>query len=491
MNRSSHSNRILLINAERTATRSPNLGLGYLASVMRQAGWQVRIFDAAQKFSSTAGLIGAIQSGPWDLIGFQAYSSGYPITRSAARIAAWFNPGTPILLGGRHASPLAEEALAEESAFSWAVVSEGELTLSELAARMKEGPLTDDILATIPNLVRRTDHGFARGPARNPDNLDDLPMPAWDLIGPERYPDSPIGAFVDALPVVPIITSRGCPCRCGFCGAHLSGTKIRLRTPDSVVDEIEYLHKRHGVREIQILDDNFNWHRSHAEGVCEEILRRDLKIFLSFPNGLRLDHLDAELVRLFERTGCRSATVGIESGSQKTLDRMNRRITKEKMEHLLHEIKANSNIRLTGNFIIGVPGETPEDIEQTIQYAASLPIDRASFMVYLPLPGTDFFNELKAAGRLSSMDYGHLSPNEGVIPFVPDGMTSTDIRRFLFRCYARFYGRPAILKGLLREVHSAGQLGFLMGKTLGRLSGPRVGGPSLRALRAYEKTIVS
>jgi len=479
--------RILLVNVERTATRSPNLGLGYLASVIRRQGWDVRLFDAAQKGAGTTALLSALREGPWDIIGFQAYSSGYPITRAAARIARKLNPDTPILLGGRHASPLAEEALGEEEAFTWAVVSEGELSLQELAAHAGAGSIPDEILATIPNLVRRTPAGFMRGPSRNPENLDDLPLPAWDLIGPEHYPDSPIGAFVDALPVVPIITSRGCPCRCGFCGAHLAGTKIRLRSPEAVVDEMEYLHKRHGVREIQILDDNFNWHRSHAEGVCEQILKRDLKIFISFPNGLRLDHLDADLVRLFERTGCRSATIGIESGSQKTLDRMNRRITKEKMEHLLREIKANSSIRLTGNFIIGVPGETAADIEQTIEYAASLPIDRASFMVYLPLPGTDFFNELKAAGKLSSMDYGHLSPNEGVVPFVPDGMTPSDIRRFLFRCYARFYGRPAILKGLLHEVHSPGQLGFLLGKTLGRLSGPRIGGPSLKALQAIER----
>lgn len=487
------SKRILLVNAERTATRSPNLGLGYLAAVARRSGWEAVLFDAAQHNSGTGELVQIIKSRPWDLIGFQAYSSGYPVARAAARIAASLHPGTPILLGGRHASPLAEEALGEEPAFTWAVVSEGEACLQELAAAIDANAygtaLADDVLATIPNLVRRTPEGFARGPAHNPDNLDDLPMPAWDLIGPSHYPDSPIGAFVDTLPVAPIITSRGCPCRCGFCGAHLTGTKIRLRSPEAVVDEMEFLHRRHGVREVQILDDNFNWHRGHAEGVCEQILKRNLKIFISFPNGLRLDHLDAELVRLFERTGCRSATIGIESGSQKTLDRMNRRITKEKMEHLLHEIKANSNIRLTGNFIIGVPGETRDDIEQTIRYAATLPLDRASFMVYLPLPGTAFFDELKAAGRLSSMDYGQLSSNEGGIPFTPDGMTPADIRRFLFRCYAHFYARPRIVSGLLRGVHSPGQLAFLAGKTLGRLSGSRIGGPTPAALEAILKTL--
>lgn len=479
--------RILLVSAERTATRSPNLGLGYLAAVARRSGWEVTVFDAAQNGCGTKQLVETIGRHSWDLIGFQAYSSGYPITRAAARIAARMHPGTPVLLGGRHASPLAEEALSEEPSFTWAVVSEGELCVSALTSALDalpEGGIpADDVLAGIPNLVRRVGDGFARGPSRNPEVLDDLPMPAWDLIGPSRYPDSPIGAFVDALPVVPIITSRGCPCRCGFCGAHLAGTKIRLRSPEAVVDEMEYLHKRHGVREIQILDDNFNWHRSHAEGVCEQILRRNLKIFISFPNGLRLDHLDADLVRLFERTGCRSATIGIESGSQKTLDRMNRRITKEKMEHLLHEIKANSRIRLTGNFIIGVPGETRDDIEQTIRYAASLPIDRASFMVYLPLPGTSFFDELKAAGKLTSMDYGMLSPNEGGIPFTPDGMTQAEVRRFLFRCYAKFYLRPSIARGLLHEVHSPSQIAFLAGKTIGRLAGSRVGGPTADALQ--------
>ncbi len=479
--------RVLLINAERTATRSPNLGLGYLASVMRRAGCEVHLFDAAQRGCGNTALIQSLKSGPWDLIGFQAYSSGYPITRAAARVAAMFNPDTPIILGGRHASPLAEEALGEEPAFTWAAASEGELCVEALANVIGNGPISDTVLATIPNLVRRTANGFARGPANNPEDLDSLPMPAWDLIGPARYPDSPIGAFVDALPVVPLITSRGCPCRCGFCGAHLVGTKIRLRSPELVVDEMEYLHKRHGVREIQILDDNFNWHRSHAEGVCEQILKRNLKIFISFPNGLRLDHLDADLVRLFERTGCRSATIGIESGSQKTLDHMNRRITKEKMESLLHEIKANSKIRLTGNFIIGVPGETPDDIEQTIKYAASLPIDRASFMVYLPLPGTSFFDDLKAEGKLTSMDYGQLSPNEGGIPYVPDGMTAAQIRTYLMRCYAHFYGRPNIIKGLFREIHSPGQLGFLVGKTLGRLGGSRFGGPSRQALESFLK----
>lgn len=464
--------RVLLVNPDLALVRSPNLPLGYLAAALEAAGHEVRLADVSQKGFSRARLLRVATSGEANLVAIQVYSCGWDAARAIARAVKAAGHRTRVVVGGRHVSALPEEVLAEEPAVDFALTSECEETLPQLA-RALEGE--GDGLALVPNLYRRDPGGgIVRGPAAPLPDLDRLPFPAWDRIAPALYPPAPQGGVVKAFPVAPLITSRGCPYRCRFCASGVGNDPerpVRFRSPESVADEVGLLVRRHGVAEIQILDDNFTLRRSHAEGVCETLLRRGLRVALSLPNGVRLDRLDEDLVRLMERAGCYSVTVGIDSGSQRVLDLMDRRVTLEMMEERIRMIKAHSRIRVTGNFILGLPGETVDDIRRTIEFSRRIPLDRAYFALYLPLPGSPLFEELRAAGRLDRFRYADLTPGARAVPFTPDGMTARELRGWLVRAYLSFYLRPRVLAGVLGEVRGIDHACFLAGKVGSRLFG--------------------
>ena len=166
---------------------------------------------------------------------------------------------------------------------------------------------------------------------------------------------------------------------------------MRTRDPHKVVDEIEMLVNKYGVKEIQIEDDNFTLVREHCVAICEEILKRNIKILWSLPNGVRIDKLDKELLILMKKAGCVSMALGIESANQRILDLIKKQLNKKVVRETC-ELISEVGIETTGFFMIGFPTETKEEIKNTINFAASLPIDRAHFTKVTPLPGTELFD---------------------------------------------------------------------------------------------------
>ena len=147
-------------------------------------------------------------------------------------------------------------------------------------------------------------------------NIDDFGRPDWASIDPRTYPVAPHGMIAHAHPIAPIITTRGCPYSCTYCSAPITaGKRMRYRDPKNVVDEIEMLVNDFGVKEIQIEDDNFTLNRKHCITICEEILKRGIKVLWSLPNGVRIDKLDKEMLLLMKKAGCVSMALGIESAN--------------------------------------------------------------------------------------------------------------------------------------------------------------------------------
>jgi radical SAM superfamily enzyme YgiQ (UPF0313 family) len=452
---------VLLVNPDESLARSPNLGLGYLASAVRAAGHVVRLVDVCQLGASRDTVAAAISESRWDVVGLQAYSCGYHEARRVAQQVKAALPSAAVVLGGRHASALPEEVLSDERAVDFVVAGDGEEPFTALLTRIAKGEAPD-----VPGVWWRDGDVIRGSPSSHAVDLTQLEIPAWDLIAPARYPVAPVGAFVRATPIAPIITSRGCPYSCAFCAAPSQTKTVRFRAPAAVVDEIELLVRVHGAREIQILDDNFTLNRSHAVAVLEALLARGLGVALSLPNGVRLDRLDGELVELLERAGCYSVAVGIDSGSQRILDEMGRCLTVDRMEEQIHLIRRHSQIRLTGNFILGLPGETPEDLSRTLEFALRLPLDRAYFGMYLPLPGSELFARLRSAGKLDGLDYASLSPRHGAPVYVPDGLTASGVTAAVRSAYVRFYARPRVIAGILREIKDVRHAAFLVRKAL-------------------------
>lgn len=299
------------------------------------------------------------------------------------------------------------------------------------------------------------------------EDLDSLDFPDWELINPNTYPHAPHGTFTKALPAAPIITSRGCPYTCTYCGVKSNaGNNLRKRSYENIISEIELLINNYGVKEIHIEDDNFTFDRQRVVDFCNMLLDKDLKIYWSCPNGVRLDTLDKELLLLMERSGCYSFAVGVESGSPKILKDMHRHITVEKMKEKINLIAKNTNIKMTGFVMAGYPTETLDDIKETIRFVNSLPLDRVQYSNFLPLPGTRIFDELlqKKEISLNTLDWDGFQDNS--IIYSPPGITKKQLQKIIKKAFCRFYFRPRIIFSLLKEIHSFNQFKFVFSRVI-------------------------
>jgi len=277
-------------------------------------------------------------------------------------------------------------------------------------------------------------------------------MPAWDIMDPRSYPDEVQGAFYKGFPVGSIITSRGCPYECTFCAnGILMGRTLRFRDIEKVIDEIEHLIDNYHVEEIHILDDNFTINKKRALNFCQRMKERNIKTNIAFPNGVRLDRLDEEILLALREIGTYSITVGVESGSQGILDHMKKALTLDLIKEKIDLVK-KLGFNVNAFFIIGYPAETKKDIINTIKFAKELPIDIANFSCFLPLPGTEITQELLNSGRLKKINYAELFYSK--VPFSPDGITKRELKTFQRKAFLSFYLRLHILLGLILRLKS-------------------------------------
>jgi len=199
------------------------------------------------------------------------------------------------------------------------------------------------------------------------------------------------------------------------------GRGMRARSKESIIEELDLLYNKYGVREYQIIDDCFTSKRSLAEGVCNEIISRGWKINITFPNGVRVESLDEDLLKLLERAGCYSIGMAIESGSQRIVDHMKRHQDLERIKEKVKLVARTTKIRMTGFFILGYPAEEREDILKTIKLAKKLPLKRAQFTIWIPVPGSEMTETLKREGKLNIKNLSSVVLNQ--INYVPEHLT--------------------------------------------------------------------
>lgn len=440
-------------------TRIPPLGLGYLASALRAAGHEPRVLDCPRQGLDRDAVAETLAGWQPGVVGFQTFTADLPVIRELCADARRLLPGAVLVLGGPHPSCLPEHCFRFIPEIDYAFLGEAERSLVRLVDDLAAGRPDP---AAVPGLAWREGDKVRANPPAWEKDLDALGRPAWDLIPPDRKNLSPHGAFVRRLPVAPLVTTRGCPFPCTFCAARrISGKPVRKRSVEDILGEIRHLKETYGVREIHVEDDNFTFHRDFAEAFCQGLLDARLDVTWCCPNGIRLDTLDEALVRLMRRSGCYSVAVGIESGSDRVLRLIRKQLdTREIRERLglLHR----AGIKTTGFFIIGLPGETEAEILETVRFAKSLPLDRAQFSTYLPLPGTDDFDAWIAGRDLDTVDWKQFYTTEVV--YAPEGITLARMATLQSKAFLSFYLRPRILWGILREVRSPRHFFHLLGR---------------------------
>ncbi len=430
---------------------APPLGLGYLAGSLLAAGHDdVEIIDCVRDGITTETLGRILSEKKPDLIGITVVTSTYPSAVELCKTAR--NCCTAkIILGGPHPSALPELTLRDTGADA-VIVGEGEKTITELAVSEDEWSKVHG----IAYLDSKSGKFVKTEPRKIEPDIDKLAWPAWQLIALAKYPNSAHGAISKNFPTAPIITSRGCPYDCSFCAVNnIWQHKFRRRSPKNVVDEIEYLVKTFGVNEIHIEDDNFTLIREHAEKISQEIIDRKLNISWKCPNGVRADRLDLDLLTLMKKSGCYLLAFGIESGSDEILKRHSKAIDKEKIKEAVRMCK-EVGIETQGFFILGLPGETKETIDETIRFSKELELDWAYFSSFTPFPGSSLWNELKDETR--DLDWSLLKQSTVARSFC--SLSDDELKAQQKRAFREFYFRPKMLVNLAKHVRLS-QLGFL------------------------------
>lgn len=435
----------------------PPIGLGYLATALRKNGFDVSILDGIKEKLNLEKLADRVSEWKPDVIGIQVFSCDAHTVKEYVSKIREIDRNILVIVGGAHVSGVGKEVFDYFSGIHFAIAGEAETAFPMLLKKVNAG---EKNLEEVSGLIWKKGSNIIANAQKFEENLDDLGFPAWDLMDPRTYPQAPQGAVFKNWPIAPILTSRGCPYRCTYCAGHLTtGYNIRFRSIEKVLEEIEMLCNDYGVREIHIIDDNFTFKRERAIKFCNGILERGLDISLTFPNGVRLDTLDEELLRLLKKAGCYSITLGIESGSQRILNDMKKSLNLKTIEEKVALIN-KVGIDIMAFFIIGYLTETRETILETIEFAKRLKIKRAHFSTFLPLPSTEATKMLIRDGVIKEINYDTLFYTKAPLP--PKGMTSEELKMLQRKAFLEFYMRPRIITGMIKEVRSPIHLKMLV-----------------------------
>jgi anaerobic magnesium-protoporphyrin IX monomethyl ester cyclase len=441
---------LLIASAADSHYTVPPVGLGYLGTALKKNGFDVSILDRVKSKMNHSVFKNYISRLHLKAVGFQVFSCDMEYIVESVKIVKNLLPDVIVIAGGSHPTCAGKIIFNEIEDLDFAFQGEGEIGLPMLLKKIING---EDIHCNeIPNLMWKENNDIIINKREFIDDLDSLGFPSWDLIRPDTYPRNPQGAFYKNFPIAPIVTSRGCPFNCTFCASNLMmGRKLRLRSIDNVIEEIKLLYIDYGIREFNIIDDNFTYYPDRVKYFCRKIQESGMTISLSFPNGVRLDTLDEELLDMLHQIGTYALTVGIESGSQRILDAMRKNLDIHTIEEKINLIN-RSGIDPGGFFIIGFPGETKEDIQKTISFAKKLKITKAQFSNFMPLPGTHETNNLIEEGKISKIGWASLFYSR--VAYCPDGITTRELKQMQRKAFLGFYLRPKILFKMLSEIKS-------------------------------------
>jgi len=414
------------------------ISLPSIAGLLRARGFEVILIDCMAENLDSANTIQKIEKFLPQLIIINFSTATFSADKNFTLELKKALPKTHLAGIGVHVSTLPEETLIE-TALDSIIRGEPEMTALDLANQLKGR----DRLRYVQGLSYRGNPTFVNNPAREfINNLDLLPFPARDLLKNERY-KMPIYN----RPYTLVITARGCPNNCSFCTANIYyGSKIRMRSPENVLDEVEEILNVHKIKDITFWADTFTFDRRYVLKICEGIKKRGLK-FRWMANA-RVDRVDPEMLKKMRETGCQILSFGVESGVQKILNRINKNITLKQIRQTFKWVRA-SGIESAAHIIFGLPGETEKTIQQTIKFVKEIDPDYIQFYSAIPFPGTKFYDEASKKGWITTQSWEDYELGKNIIstPKLP-------VARLAYwrkRAYLQFYLRPSYIWGRLKK----------------------------------------
>lgn len=415
----------------------PPTDLLYLASIARQKGFEPIVRDYSffgEDFEKFEADLVAMQP---EYILVNAATPTLENDLRALNIAKdLFGDSIVTIAKGAHFSFLAKETMQTHDFIDIALCSECELTFGEILNGLN--------LSEINGICYRDDVEIIETQKRPfNDNLDLLPYPARDLIDNSLYirPDNGQKQAV-------IKVSRGCPYHCFFCLATpLNGRVVRKRSPENIIGEIKECVEKYDIKNFIFWSDIFNLDKDWVRELCLKIIESKLKI--TFSTNTRADSADIETIKLMKKAGCRLVSIGIESGSQYMLDKMGKKITLNQVKKTVKSFK-KYGIQIYAYYVIGLPWETRETVEQTLDFAKSLNTEYVSFYTAAALVGTRFYDyvENNSLGELN-YDRPYYYPSVRT-----HSLSMQDIFELHKQLVRRYYLRPSYILKMLLSIRS-------------------------------------
>ncbi|MBI4043497.1 MAG: radical SAM protein [Candidatus Diapherotrites archaeon] len=409
---------------------TPPLNLMYVGEFLRQNGHEPKIVDAHGHNYLMDDVIRIAKKFEPGMICASVYSTDLRFCHSYLKQVRGALPGVKIAVGGIHSTNLPEQTLHEFEMIDFIIRGEGELTTKELAdALEKNRPLSE-----VKGISYRDEHGHVRHNADQPTimDLDSIPIPGRDLIDTRIY----YSKVAKRNPIDTLITTRGCPFRCSFC-PRLDNDfrKYRMRSPENVVEELKFIMEA-GAKNIDFYDETFTLDKERVKKIFELADKEGLDF--DFRARTRVNAVDRELLELFAQHNCDTIGYGIESGNQRVLDEIGKGITLEQVKTAVALTKKN-NINVLGFFVVGLKGDTPESIQDTINFACKLNTEFATFNYAMPYPGSEDYLTAKANGTLQG-DWGMDKPTPWIkLPWMNK---HGDVIKWADKAYRTFYFRP-------------------------------------------------
>ena len=421
----------------------PPLGLIYVATHLKNAGYDVRIKDAFAEGMDWGAYAKYIEDEKPDILGIGGMTPVIDTSFKAIKIAR--RHVRHIIMGGPHFSLYRHQVFTQCPEVDFGVAGEGEETalalINALAQRSSPDGLEGVITRTTSNPDRKT-----------MSDIDALPLPDRSMIPNNlyRYP------LAMHRPVTTVFSSRGCPYGCTFCDKSTFGSTWRARSVDNVLAEIDEIIHRYRIKSLIFYDDLFTLNKERVVGICEEILRRGYK--LDWKCEGRVNMVDPDVLRLMRRAGCSMIAYGVESANQNGLDYLNKNMSVDQIENAF-ALTAQAGIRTMAYFILGIPVETYEDELKTVALAKRIKATYAQFSILSPYYGTKIYEDAVQKGWYREVDAKNPLDKDLKRPVIlSDNWDEEKMQAILKTAHREFYLRPAYMARLVLSVRSVNQL---------------------------------